>query len=433
MLKFANYQAVIPCAAYIAPLFDEHIENRQSNRATIMFQQGVRESMRRLPRMLQPLVTWVTGKPLDESKARLIIPSVVDVLVSPLLAIIIIYLLTICSKLDIAIAWPLIGVLWLLLVGILRKMQVTHLHHAIHNRLFEKSSLNKIYAKVIPPIITVQNWIEYRKEHLEHHNASIFTTGKDADAAFLAELGFLPGRSRGELWQNLWITILSPTFHALFLRVRLRSVLVQGKGYERVLAWTMVGVHLILGALLGLKVYLIAVFIPMALLYHVSALLQFLTEHAWDVTGSAPDDWDSYAARCWGRFCGEAYPARAGKGLAAVMRHVLDVTIWSVRMLLVHLPVRLACLVSDLPAHDWHHLAHRAGQSSRDWPRSLYLRQAAILGGDKPGFAKRELWGISNMIEHQFRWLERTGRARLTPSGNMVEATVDQQLLVVGE
>jgi len=417
----------------LQPFLDDQIEGKQSNRAIIMFQQGVRESMRRLPRMLQPLVTWVTGKPLDESKARLIIPSAVDVVVSPLLAISVIYLLIICAQLSAAIAWPLIGVLWLLLVGVLRKMQVTHLHHAIHNRLFDKSSLNKIYARIIPSVILVQNCVEYKREHLEHHNASIFTTSKDADAAFLAGLGFLPGRNRGELWQNLWITVLSPAFHVLFLRARLKSVLVRSKGHERVLAWMMVGVHLLLGTLLGLKVYLIAVFIPMALLYHVSALLQFLTEHAWDVTGSAPSDWDTYAARCWGRFCGDAYPTRAGKGLTAVVRHAFEVTMWSIRMLLVHLPVRLACLVSDLPAHDWHHLAHRAGQSSRDWPRSLYLRQAAILGGDKPGFAKRELWGISNMIEHQFRWLERAGRARLSLIDDMADAAVDQQLLVVGE
>ncbi|MEO3969266.1 hypothetical protein ABH115_33520, partial [Mycolicibacterium smegmatis] len=126
-------------------------------------------------------------------------------------------------------------------------------------------------AKLIPSIIFVQNGREYKKEHLAHHNADIFTTKQDADAAFLAQLGFIPGRTRKELWQTLWITVLSPAFHALFLQARLKSILIQKKSYELALAWTMVAVHLVLAFLLGLKAYLIAVFIPMTILYHISA------------------------------------------------------------------------------------------------------------------------------------------------------------------
>lgn len=398
-----------------------------------MFQEGVRESMNRLPSLLQPILTWLTGKPLDESEKIYSVPKAVDIAMTPLIGVLSIQLLALLAEWDTPAAWPLIFPLWIILVGILRKLQVTHLHHAIHNRLFYSTALNRVYAKLIPSIIFVQNSSEYKKEHLAHHNADIFTTKQDADAAFLAQLGFIPGRTKKELWQTLWITVLSPAFHALFLQARLRSILIRGKSHELALAWIMVGLHLLLAVLLGLKAYLIAVFIPMTVLYHVSALLQFLTEHAWDATGSAPADWDAYAARCWGRFCGERYPERSGNGLIGTMRHMVQVSTWSVRMLIVHAPVRLGCLVSDLPAHDWHHLAHLAGQNSRDWTRSLYLRQAAIACGDRPSFAKRELWGISNMIEHQFRWLEYAQPTRSSSTGKALATAADQQLLVAAE
>ena len=398
-----------------------------------MFEQGVRESMKRFPILLQPILTCLTGKPLGESEKAYSIPKTLDIAITPLIGALAIQLLAVLAESNTPAAWSLIPLLWIVLVGVLRKLQVTHLHHAIHNRLFCSATLNKLYSRLIPSIIFVQNGSEYKKEHLAHHNADIFTTKQDADAAFLAQLGFIPGRTRKELWQTLWITVLSPAFHALFLQARLRSILGRGKSHELTLAWVMVGLHLLFAALLGLKAYLIAVFIPMTVLYHISALLQFLTEHAWDVTGSAPADWEAYAALCWGRFCGERYPERSGDGLIRTMRHMIQVVIWSVRMLVIHAPVRLGCLVSDLPAHDWHHLAHLAGQNSRDWPRSLYLRQAAIACGDRPCFAKRELWGISNMIEHQFHWLEYAQPTRSSSAGNARATGADQKLLIGAE
>ncbi|MET3445512.1 stearoyl-CoA 9-desaturase [Ralstonia pickettii] len=398
-----------------------------------MFQEGVRESMSGLPIPFQPILTWLTGKPLNKSEKIYATPKTVDIAMTPLIGALAVQLLALLAASDSPLAWLLILPLWIVSVGVLRKLQVTHLHHAIHNRLFGSATLNKVYSRLIPAIIFVQNGREYKKEHLAHHNADIFTTKQDADAAFLAQLGFIPGRTRKELWQTLWITILSPAFHALFLQARLRSILIRGKNHGRTLAWFMVGMHLLFVAVLGLKVYLIAVFIPLTVLYHISALLQFLTEHAWDVTASAPADWDAYAARCWGRFCGERYPERSGDGLIRTTLHIIRVATWSARMLVIHAPVRLGCLVSDLPAHDWHHLAHLAGQNSRDWTRSLYLRQAAIACGDRPGFAKRELWGISTMIEHQFGCLECAQRGPSSSAGRAPAAAADQQLLVAAE
>lgn len=373
-----------------------------------MFENDARESMRALPRVLQPVLTWITGRPLEATERRLILPNFLDVFIT----------LASCVGILVALVWlagkntlgtlPLITMSWLVLVGLLRKIQVTHLHHAIHNRLFGRPWLNKLYARIMPSLIFVQNGTEYRKEHLEHHNADIFTTERDADAAFLARLGFIPGRERGELWMNLWMTVASPVFHIVFARERLESVFLRSNPGEAVLAIGVAAAHVALIVIAGWKAYVIAVFVPMFILYHVSALLQFLTEHAWNVAGRPVDDWNEYKNRCWGRFCGEMYPSRPRESGSDsnLVAHFFRVCGWTTRMVFLHLPVRVACLVADLPAHDWHHLAHMAGQNSRDWSRSLYLRQLAISDGDKPGFAGRELWGMRSMIEHQFMWLQ---------------------------
>ncbi|MDM0088660.1 MULTISPECIES: stearoyl-CoA 9-desaturase [unclassified Variovorax] len=371
-----------------------------------MFEVGLRESMRGLPLFLQPVLTWLTGKPLHEQQPPSYhFPRWGDVIFTLVLALGIVALLIYLSALDTIFAWIGIFVLWLPLVGLLRKVQVTHMHHAIHNRLFESSRLNKAYATLVSAVLFIQNSDEYRKEHLAHHNADVFTTKDDADAAFLARLGFLPGRKKDELWMSLWMTVLSPVFHLLFLQARLTSVFVRAKPVAVLLSVGAALGYAILLWIVGGKAFLLAVVLPLFPLYHISALLQFLTEHAWNVAAGPVEDWTHYAQRCWGRFCGARFPQRTN-GFGGGILFVARVMVWIVKMLFLHLPVRLACLVSDLPAHDWHHLAHMAGQNARAWQSSLHLRQKAIADGDRAGFAQRELWGLPRMIAHQFTWLE---------------------------
>lgn len=370
-----------------------------------MFETGARESMRGLPVFLQPVLTWVTGKPLDDRERSLSFPRWLDVVMTPVLIVGIVTLLFRLAQTDSAFAWAGFVILWVPLVGLLRKVQVTHMHHAIHNRLFDSARLNKAYANLMSAVLFIQNSDEYRREHLAHHNADIFTTKDDADAAFLAKLGFLPGRKRDELWVNLWMTIFSPVFHLLFARARLGSAFVRARPSAILLSVTAAVGYVILVWMFGWKAFLLAVVLPLFPLYHISALLQFLTEHAWNVAAGPVEDWTHYARRCWGRFCGERFPARSS-GFRGWCRFIAQVMLWSMRMVFLHLPVRLACLVSDLPAHDWHHLAHMANQNARAWQCSLHLRQKAIADGDRPGFSQRELWGLPRMIAHQFGWLE---------------------------
>lgn len=111
-----------------------------------MFQKGVRESMNRVPDLWQTILTWLTGKPLKESEKSYFFPKTADIAITPLIGILAIQILASLAEWDTPAAWPIIFALWIVLVGILRKLQVTHLHHAIHNRIFYSTTLNNVYA-----------------------------------------------------------------------------------------------------------------------------------------------------------------------------------------------------------------------------------------------------------------------------------------------
>jgi hypothetical protein len=95
-------------------------------------------------------------------------------------------------------------------------------------------------------------------------------------------------------------------------------------------------------------------------------------------------------------------------------------------MAFLHLPTRAACLVGDLPVHDWYHLAPRAGQNPGDWKNGIFNRQAAIEQGDNPGFSTRELWGLKNMISHQFNLLSSIAVLQVVPE-DFIKASAQSQ------
>jgi hypothetical protein len=291
------------------------------------------------------------------------------------------------------VAAPIVA---LYLTGYLRKAQVVYAHHAIHGALFKsRGKINAYAAQCLTIFALAQNEGEYEREHLDHHRRSIFTTLLDADAALLYEFGIRPGNAVDVLRLTLLKTLCSPRFHLWFLKARLLSNLrrpLAGRCFA--LAWLML---LIIGAPLrfGFVPTLISIWLPYTILYQMSALLQFATEHVWLSDGPASVHVRTYAERCHGRFCGERLPG--GEGIRASVGEWLG---WWTRTLLLHLPVRLSVLVGDLPAHDWHHLASSIGHSSTAWPIALYERQRAIDNGHAAGMEHREIWGLFDMVDH---------------------------------
>lgn len=363
----------------------------------------VRRSYLVFPSWSQPLWTLLTGKPLQHEAPRWRTPPVLGLL----LTVVLLWLLAVGEYTLLttdSLAWRSLG--WLLVVpvavvmaGLWRCIQVVFGHHAIHGTLLSGSeAANHCMASLLTLVSLSQNEVDYAREHLDHHRRAVFTTLQDADANLLYCCGLQPGQREGVLRRRLLTTLCSPRFHGWFLLVRL------GSNMRRPFAWrcfALLWIALVfVGApfAFGLLPMLLILWLPLVVVYQMSALLQFSTEHVWLQSVEGPPCMFSYAERCHGRFCGEAVPGHQGRPAS-----LLDWCRWWSRTLFIHLPTRLCVLVGDLPAHDWHHLCGILRHDPSTWPAGIYERQRAIDSGDGAGMEAREIWGLDAMITYVLR------------------------------
>lgn len=364
------------------------------------YQKGIREQYRTGNRLLDAIVTHYTAKPLPgqtpyftPNARRAFWISAVGLLLFPVgVALISAY----------SLVFAIIAAFFasVVMTGLFRKFQVEYGHHASH-RAFVKGNRaeNALYLNIATTLAFCQNGDEYRKEHNEHHDRRIFTTDDDADAALLRKFGLRPGKSVFSLWVTFIANLFSPNFHGYFLFQRLKSNFVTRKsiGWRFAsLAW----LGLIVASMFVLPTWvaIVTIIMPLTIFYQMSALAQFVSEHAWMLSETAPTDTHEYASRCWGRFAGESLP----KTRLTPKSLLLDWPGFVLRNLFLHFPTRYAIVVGDMPAHDWHHLAGYMGVSGHNWPAGIYERQRAIESGDTYFMEDRELWGIGSMLQHVF-------------------------------
>jgi hypothetical protein len=173
-----------------------------------------------------------------------------------------------------------------------------------------------------------------------------------------------------------------------------------------VVAWLSF-IFLIIPYCYGVVPAVLAIWIPLTLLYQTSALLQFTTEHIW-MTSKAPlTDTVEYAKRCHGRFSGERVPSSE-----LTLGSAREWMGWWCRLMLIHIPVRMSILVGDLPAHDWHHMTSMVKHNATDWSNAIFMRQRAIDNAESAGMEHRELWGIGEMVNYV---LDQMSGAQYTP------------------
>ncbi|MFC7484807.1 hypothetical protein ACFQX7_38910 [Luedemannella flava] len=314
----------------------------------------------RPPRMtLHPVVSWLLGL------AQLPISVAISVLAVRFLGIYAIFVLPIT---------------WLTTVNSLRKLQVTFSHHAVHREMCESTVLNRMIQVISSTASFTHSYEDYFDEHVRsHHSRKVFTTMIDPDAAFLVRLGFLPGQDMRELRRRLWLTPVSPRFHALFILARIRTNFITATLPRIGLAilWT-AGLAWLAWSI-GPWEFILGVVVPFFPLYHISALIQFLSEHLWLASEQAPTSKADYANRCWGRFCLEPLPT-PGAPVAGWVR-------WAARTVFVQVPGRFGVLVNDLPVHDLHHVA----PAEHEWTTALWVRQRLVAEGHPSGMESREL------------------------------------------
>lgn len=181
-----------------------------------------------------------------------------------------------------------------------------------------------------------------------------------------------PGLPLNENWRHFWRTLCSPRFHARYALARVRANFAEPPLVRRAgsILWG-VGLLAVTAISGSWSMLFLAYVLPVGLLTQMSAWAGLLGLHHWVRLGHGKlSTLEELASVTSGRFLGEAAPEPMLKGNVALW----EWTWWSVRMLAIHLPVRLAIAPGDLVSHDWHHW-HATG----DWPNAAYARRDTLV------------------------------------------------------
>ena len=213
------------------------------------------ELARRLPRALQPLLTFLTGKAGDEqplwknTSTSAYLVNLAQMFAGPTLA-------TLALQAIPGATLPFqIGLGGLAFVGTVatagavRAGTSTYLHHSTHYNFAESAFWNRLTAplqrkfagtpfaerwtgrkgwnrflgELISALTLVAPFDLYQRDHRKHHSDAL-ATWDDPDWLFLFHTGgFTPGQSVPSYRKRLWKTLLSPRFHLRFARGRLHD------------------------------------------------------------------------------------------------------------------------------------------------------------------------------------------------------------------
>lgn len=357
----------------------------------------IRETFASLPAVFQPFLTWLTGKPYEGQEPLIRHTPWSQTLLA---------FLQLFGGMAASIALLYLGSWWLLLVpvawivttGAARKLQITICHGAVHSAFMKNDTADRIFIEVISTLLLIQDYTGYRRDHRHTHHGKDLATLDDPDVQFMITLGLKPGASVPELWRALFWNMVSPRYHALFLYYRLKSNFWTCPTYRKVMSVVFHATVLTLVAIYDVWLaYLVGWVIPILFVYHVAALLQFTCEHFWLQVRRPEDSAKVYLARLTtGRFMGEPAPSPD----LAWYRKPAAWLWWGLKMCTFHLFGRIFVVVSDMPAHDWHHRY----PSSRDWPNAIYARQRDIETGGSPQWQEpyTELWGLNHILNNVF-------------------------------
>lgn len=348
----------------------------------------------------QPLWTWLTGLPLPRET-----PLIRWTPMGRMLTAFAVLALSVtgagAAVLHGGWAWLAYPPLAMLATGALRALYIVTGHFAAHQSFAATQRGNPLIGELVSTVTLTLNHAEYEVEHARYHHSSRLGTPMDPDTCFITSLGFLPGMALEALRQQLARTMVSPRFHLRFLAARLRANLVTPSRARRGAALALHGGLLAAAIALDLvPAYLMGWWVPLTGLYHVSALLQFMSEHRWlRVRAAGERPREHQAKLTFGRFLGDPLPAEGLRGWARVGAWAR----WSLRLAVLHLPARLFVLVGDLPQHDLHHARPRG-----EWANAAFTRRD-LLDDPRAGWTRTdedELHGsLFRMIDEVLRGL----------------------------
>lgn len=392
----ATTVANLDCASISGPDLRNPDVRRQDPRAAMG---------ERLPRWVQPFLTWLTARPLSGEPQR-------DR--SPLYFVTVALLQTATGVLLTAIALHLavLPAVCLVFAGLLLAssglglFQVVVFHHCSHGTVFKSRQANIVVGRLVSAILLFKHFDVYRAEHMLHHNHKKLLTEEDEFADFVFGMcGLEPALPKRELWRRVIVNLFSPAFHARFLLRRVRAAWRSHDRLHNVIGMAAWGIVTVLALVTGqFAALLIAWVLPVTVLLQMATVFRILCEHRFpeaDMIRSRGKDFASHATA--GVFPGSAPPAASARSLRGAARWLG----WWANMLTVQLFVRLFVLVGDAPCHDFHHRR----PASRRWTSYIQARQLDLEAG-APGFRThyQESWGLFRAVDENLASLSRTPR-----------------------
>src|SRR5215475_11271563 len=173
-----------------------------------------RETMRGLPRVVQPFLTWVTGVPLAGSRPRVrwrptlaLLAGTVQIAAG----------ITV-GAVGLAAPWyfavPLLALCWPVIAGGMRRLDVVVVHQTLHRMFTQSSTGNRIVSEIITTLQWRPPYDANREEHLLHH--AFPCSLRDGDTQYLLSTGAGPGMTRSEFRRYLLRAVFSPRHHWSF-------------------------------------------------------------------------------------------------------------------------------------------------------------------------------------------------------------------------
>ncbi|WP_180929098.1 fatty acid desaturase [Streptomyces sp. AJS327] len=341
-----------------------------------------RETMRGLPRFVQPYLTWVTGVPLEGGKqlipwspAKAGLLGLFQMAVGITLG---------AFMLNPFTAWsvPVLVLSSMLTTGGMRRLDVVVVHQTLHRMFAKSAGANRVVGELITTFFWRMPYDENRKEHLLHH--AYPCSLKDGDTLYLLSTGMRPGMTRSEFRRYLLTALFSPKHHGRFFFGRVKSNFVGvHPRYRLVMSLVYLAATVTFLWLTGWWVeWLVLWVLPVSVLFQACTYLYTMTEHRWWLFGNQERlPRDKRDLLTFGRFCGEAAPDGSHTGFAKVGAW----SRWTFRMLVVHSSYRMFVLVGDTVQHDLHHV-----MPACDWANSPWIRADDV--GNRPE-RYTEIWG----------------------------------------
>lgn len=347
-----------------------------------------RETMRGLPRVVQPFLTWVSGVPLEDTSPRVKWHPVLAAVAGAVQTAVGITI----GAIGLQLAWwwavPLLALSWPITAGGMRRLDVVVVHQTLHKMFTRSAAGNRVVSEIVTTLMWRPPYDSNRQEHLLHH--AFPCSNRDGDTLYLRSTGARPGMTRREFRRYLLGALVSPKHHWGFFSGRIKAnFFSRPPVYRLAMSLVYLAALVTVLALTGWWMqWLLLWFVPVTFFFHNQTLLYTLSEHRWWLYDNAERLTKQQRDELtFGRFVGRPAPVGdRGPG------RVLAWTGWWLRTTLLYAPYRTCVLVGDTVQHDLHHVRPKC-----DWANSSWVRRDDVVGGSDRYY---EAWG--GLLNHVY-------------------------------